>query len=665
MNFPDAGRYSEAVQNPQLFFLDPEIKRRRAQTDRYGLPMPLSGGFAYTYRFQGGGGDIAVRCFHRQIPDLFQRYAAISQFLSALRSRFFVNFAFAERGVRIEGRELPVVRMEWVDGETLLDYVSRLRHQPEALHKLREQLVAFAEEAESRGYAHGDVQHRNIIVMSGGALRFVDYDGMFVPVLKALQAADNGHPHFQPPLRTAKDFGVYMDRFSLAVMDLSLEALARSPKLFDDFHLGENIILSRNDFTDPAGSDALNAIASIPGMESRVAAFADYCRLSPQEIPPLREFRQITTHAPVTTGRAPVPPPAAQQDYVGPYDVVDGMNFSQASKFIGKPVEIIGQVLQVRTEAKLELMLLRFGERYSNTPTVVVPFSILPNISNKSFWKSWISARGVLRTHRVGVYSTVQIMLSSASDIEILSSKEEADFRLGRVKRARQPPPPAPRSPAKPSPPPKKRDWTIIKGRVPPARPSQEQTASTPPPPRPSPPPPQPGGPPIRPAPTPTFPTPTPNSPFPAPSPSGSKDKAIVVGVIVLIFVLILIENSSRPVQSPPPAPRVEQPTFPRSVPPPSPVRPPVPSNPVQAPPQLPLVEQPPPAPVLRPVQRERVITQQDSNVRHGPSNNAAVARIAPRGTELNVHGRSGNWVQVGDETAWGWIHSSLLEPLQ
>jgi len=294
--------------------------------------------------------------------------------------------------------------MEWVDGETLLDYVFRVRRQPAALGKLREQLAAFAEEAERCGYAHGDVQHRNIIVASDGNLRFVDYDGMFVPALKGLQAADNGHPHFQSPRRTPKDFGVYMDRFPLAVIDLSLEALARSPQLFDDFHLGENLILSRHDFTDPAASRALNAIASIPGMAARVAALADFCRLSPREVRPLQEFRKITAGPPGPKVPGPSPPPSAPPVYVGPYDVVDGMNYAHASKFVGKQIELIGQVLQVRMEPKYGIVLLRFGYRYRDTPTVVVPCGIFSNLPGKNLTNCWVSVRGVLRSQKWHVF---------------------------------------------------------------------------------------------------------------------------------------------------------------------------------------------------------------------------------------------------------------------
>lgn len=119
MKFPSFQEYDEFAQNPGLFFTDREIRERHAALDALGLPEGLSGNFAVTYRFCGPRGDIAVRCFHRNVPDLFERYRAISRFLDQLHS------AFIEQGLRVEPQRLPVLRMAWIVGETLLAHVER------------------------------------------------------------------------------------------------------------------------------------------------------------------------------------------------------------------------------------------------------------------------------------------------------------------------------------------------------------------------------------------------------------------------------------------------------------------------------------------------------------------------------------------------------------
>lgn len=437
MKFPSADRYNEAVQNPAVYFLDADIRRRRVQTDALGLPEVLSGGFAFTYRFTGPGGDIAVRCFHREIPELLERYTAIAAFLAGLRSRFFVEFAFVGRGVRFEASKLPVVRMQWVEGETLLGYLARRRADPRALAHVREQLGAFADEADSNGYAHGDVQHRNFMVTPDGALKLVDYDGMFVPALRHLRAADGGHPHFQAPSRTTGDFGPRMDRFPLAVIDLSIEALQEAPGLFDKFHRGENLLLSQDDFRDPARSAALNAIARIPRLAPRVAAFSDLCGLAVREMPSLRAFRAMTGSLPASPVFHRDPAAPGPQRYTSPFDVVDGMNYQGALAFVGRPVELVGQVLQVKAMPEKSCVLLRFGTRYAATPAVVVPLEAFSRWAGRSRLASraWISAIGVLQIHRSGRYSSLRLLVKEMSDIDLLTGREEADFRLGRLAR--------------------------------------------------------------------------------------------------------------------------------------------------------------------------------------------------------------------------------------
>jgi hypothetical protein len=450
MRFPSADRYNEAVQNPAVFFVDSELKRRRVQTDALGLPEVLSGGFAYTYRLTGVTGDLAVRCFHREIPELFERYRAISTFLHSLGSRFFVDFAFVERGILMDGAHLPVVSMRWVEGETLLGFVSRQRSQQGALERLRQQLLAFAEEAEAKGYAHGDIQHRNLLVAPNGDLKLVDYDGMYVPALRHLRAADSGHPHFQPPSRNEREFGPHMDRFPLAVIDFSLEILSKAPALFDQFHLGENLILSRDDFLNPAASPALNAIARLPGLAPRVAVFSDLCGLAASEMPSLREFRAGPPPRPSVAYRQSPTGQADRVSYTSPFDVVDGMDYRHAKKFVGRPVEMIGCVLSVMNLHDKDIVILRFGESYSGVPSVVVPHAVFSAWSSaqKMSNRPWISVTGVLQYHRSGRYQTVQVLVKENSDVEFLSDEDEAKYRLGRTTRPAPVVPPRPTDPA-------------------------------------------------------------------------------------------------------------------------------------------------------------------------------------------------------------------------
>jgi ribosomal protein L37AE/L43A len=122
---------------------------------------------------------------------------------------------------------------------------------------------------------------------------------------------------------------------------------------------------------------------------------------------------------------------------------------------------MIGQVLKVVDLADKGLIILRFGERYDHVPSLAIPRSVFEawlgsRVVNN---RPWISVTGVLQTHRTGKYSTVQVLVKEASDLELLPNEDEAQYRLGRITRPAPVPPPhqaasvaAPPGPANTSP---------------------------------------------------------------------------------------------------------------------------------------------------------------------------------------------------------------------
>jgi hypothetical protein len=73
----------------------------------------------------------------------------------------------------------------------------------------------------------------------------------------------------------------------------------------------------------------------------------------------------------------------------------------------------------------------------------------------------------------------------------------------------------------------------------------------------------------------------------------------------------------------------------------------------------------PPQSAPAGPSSHERVVARQAANVREAPNNGSAVLRIIPKGATLRVYDRRDGWIEIGDGTAWGWVYSGLLEPVQ
>src|SRR5262245_2610763 len=125
MSWPKATDYNTAIQNPDDCFRDEELRKGQAAGDPVlGLPQPYRGNFAAVYQVNGADGQSwAVKCFTREVTDHQQRYQAISEHLAGPRPSFMVEFRYLEEGIKVLGSWYPVVKMRWIEGHPLNDFV--------------------------------------------------------------------------------------------------------------------------------------------------------------------------------------------------------------------------------------------------------------------------------------------------------------------------------------------------------------------------------------------------------------------------------------------------------------------------------------------------------------------------------------------------------------
>src|SRR6266571_1177394 len=251
--WPDLTEYHEAVQHPPRAFADPGLKVVTLELDRFGMPKPATGANAVVYKAKEPGGFLsfkktwAIRCFLRPISDHAERYEAISKHLGKVRLPYDVNFQFLKQGIQIRSSWFPIVKMQWADGDLLHSHIEKHLRYPAALAALRAKWAILVRHLEAAQVAHGDLQHGNILVR-GGSIHLVDYDGMWVPALRGRHATEIGHRAYQHPERSEQDYGQEIDRFSALVIYLSLAALERDVTLWERFHTGDNLIFVREDF---------------------------------------------------------------------------------------------------------------------------------------------------------------------------------------------------------------------------------------------------------------------------------------------------------------------------------------------------------------------------------------------------------------------------------
>lgn len=288
MPWPSPQDYAEAVQSPRDSFSDPELQNGQVQLNALGLPRCLSGAFATVFCMQLSGKKVAVRCFLSNIKDQEERYAEISKFVLSDELPYTVGFEYQSEGIRIRGEWYPLLKMEWVEGETLSVYLDRVKER-EAYGMLAGYFKQMTLELQRAGIAHGDLQHDNIMI-SETELRLVDYDGMFVPSLKDRKASELGHRNYQHPARNSSYFDSTLDNFSAWVIYASLRCLALDPSLWKQLDGGSDCLLFRNsDFVSPEKSKAFEILDA--HANEKVRRFAGVVRhlltVSLQDVPAL------------------------------------------------------------------------------------------------------------------------------------------------------------------------------------------------------------------------------------------------------------------------------------------------------------------------------------------------------------------------------------------
>ncbi len=288
MDWPTPQDYNEAMQAPWLSLNDRALKSGKPALDVLGLPRPMSGAFASVYRLECEGRSYAVKLFLRKVIDQQQRYAELSNSINSKELLYTVGFQYQPDGVNIRGINYPILKMEWVEGENLDQYVANHISEARALSILLHQFRKMVNKLQSSGVAHGDLQHGNILVRES-EMKLVDYDGMYVSKLKGLHSNELGHPNFQHPARRAAHFGPYLDNFSAWVIQTSLLCLSVDPTLWDKLQGGDDCLLfRRKDFELQQSSETFRLLESHESEQIRAnAKLLRYMLMYPPEQVPL------------------------------------------------------------------------------------------------------------------------------------------------------------------------------------------------------------------------------------------------------------------------------------------------------------------------------------------------------------------------------------------
>ena len=320
MAWPGIAEFSSAIQNPVRCFADPELSSGELAVydrgGRAGMPVVSAGNFAAVYRVSNQGRSFAVRCFTRAVNDQHARYGQLDTFLRATLPPAFVEFEYLEQGILVAGDWYPLVKMEWVNGEPMNKFVESNLNTPNSLQIVAARWRGLVSALGSLNIAHNDLQHGNVMVQQDRSLRLVDYDAMFLPQYAGQASPENGHQHFQHPLKTSQNYNESVDNFPALVIYVSLLALAADPGLWNRFYNDDNLLLRRVDYGDPANSQCFQALKSSQDDTVRylTAYLEQCCSFQVEAVPNLESILNTQQGQPAPAPIAappPMPAPAA------------------------------------------------------------------------------------------------------------------------------------------------------------------------------------------------------------------------------------------------------------------------------------------------------------------------------------------------------------------
>lgn len=308
--FPARKRYVAAMYNSGQYVTDPKLAGAHVERDARNRPVAFSGSFSTVFKMRTRSGrKVAMRVFHPEeggkaetAVQLTNRYKLLGRFLDGLRGRKklpseIIEFALVERGMRIGGEEVPIMKLPWISGRSLDSWIDTRLSQGRAgavkllAHNWRELMA----DLRHIGVAHGDLHHGNVKLEPSGAMRLLDYDAMYAPPLAGMTSDEIGHPNFQHPAfhfpARVRPFDGDMDNFSSIVIYLSLIAIADDPDLWKKYYREDNLLfVGERDFVNPDDSPVFKDLAASKDATVRNLArqLQRYAKGKPSAVPSLR-----------------------------------------------------------------------------------------------------------------------------------------------------------------------------------------------------------------------------------------------------------------------------------------------------------------------------------------------------------------------------------------
>ena len=252
-----------SVGNQQTLILDSHARLGQFLRDKRNRLIAYTGGFTVVYPYTINNEKWALRCWHADLGNVRKRFNVISKAIQHSKASYLCDFVYVDEGIVVDGKIYPTTRMRWVDGMTIKDYICKHKNSKNKLLQLAESFLILVQDMHRNQFAHGDLQHGNIIVNDKGELFLVDYDSFYCPDLNGEREIITGLKDYQHPLRQSNLIvSEKIDYFSELIIYLSILAIAHNSTFVDKYQVAdsEHLLFEAKDFHNIKSSSIYNDI---------------------------------------------------------------------------------------------------------------------------------------------------------------------------------------------------------------------------------------------------------------------------------------------------------------------------------------------------------------------------------------------------------------------
>lgn len=247
-----------AISNLDICMNVEELRGAKPRMNIAGIPYVYTGGYNMVFQLNHENIDWAFRVWHVQLPGSKNHTIKIAEYLKKINSKYFVDFVFEEQALLVDGHHLDAVRMRWLDGQLLKDYLHKHIDDSDRINEIAERFVEMCHSLRQSKISHGDLQHGNIIINENDQINLIDYDSLCIPEFEGASESIFGLKGYQHPSRFSKGKkSLSADFFSELIIYISLLALAEDRELWEKYNVvdSERLLFDHQDFLDFSNSE--------------------------------------------------------------------------------------------------------------------------------------------------------------------------------------------------------------------------------------------------------------------------------------------------------------------------------------------------------------------------------------------------------------------------